>query len=461
MNNLESILLKFQEFVSPEFCNHLAKTCGFVQRSTSKIQGYEFAQAMMIPNAFIEAETLNSLSVRMRAINKICNISACALAQRMNTKQAERYMKACFGKVLKETVKKDVMEVSDLQNLTEFKRVLIEDSTRAELNEKLSPHFKGSGGVASKASVKIDFVFDYLSEEIIDIDFCSGHIPDQSLAGRIIPMLNKDDLVIRDLGYFVLKDLKGIEDQGAWYISRWKVNEHVYESKEAKHPLDLGKFLDRNMLDELVDLEVFIGKEKHPVRLVACLMSEDAINKRLREANRSAQRHGTTISKKKKELLKYAIFITNVLETRLSSESVMAIYRARWRIELIFKQWKSCLKLHLFKGYNVERFRCFLYGRMVMVLLIGSLSASLMKYAHKLKRELSSHKLTNYLIADQAFARAFQEGRVGQFMEKLIEDLPGKLCKDKRKRPTLRENVRMNNSYYNNMKIKELKENAA
>jgi IS4 transposase len=111
-----------------------------------------------------------------------------------------------------------------------------------------------------------------------------------------------------------------------------------------------------------VDIEVFVGKEKQPVRLVACLLSEEAINKRQREANRSAQRHGSTISKKKANLLKYGIFITNVPVTMLSSISIMATYRARWRVELIFKQWKSCLKIHLFKGTTKNAFTVFYMG---------------------------------------------------------------------------------------------------
>ena len=121
--------------------------------------------------------------------------------------------------------------------------------------------------------------------------------------------------------------------------------------------------------------KIFIGKEKHPVRLVASLIDEDAINKRRRSANRAAQRHGRQISKKKASLLKYCLFITNVPVSVFSSTAIMAMYRARWRVELIFKQWKSCLKLHLFKGYNRERLHCFLYGRLIMILLLGSLSS--------------------------------------------------------------------------------------
>jgi hypothetical protein len=462
MRNLEQMLAKFEEIVSPNFCTDLARRCRFVQRSTSQLQGYEFAQAMMTPNAFLEAETLNSLSVRMQQINGACNLSAPALTQRINTKSAVAFMRTCFAKVLKEVVKKDLGSLGDLQHLSGFNRILIEDSTKAELHEKLSSHFKGTGGVASKSSVKMDYIFDYLSEEVIDVEFFSGNMPDQSLASRLIPLLEKNDLVIRDLGYYARERLKEIEKADAYWISRLKNDVVVYENKESEAPMDLAKFLDKRVPENgIVDVTVFIGKEKHPVRLIACQMSEEAVNKRRRDANRTAQRHGTQTSKKKTSLLKYCIFITNVPLNMLSSRLVMSTYRARWRIELVFKQWKSCLKIHLFKGYNKERFHCFMYGRLAMVLLIGSISPLLMQYALTLGRELSCYKLTNYLIADHAFPRALQEGKIDHFVKKLLEDVPRRLCMCKRKRHSLRSNIRMGNSYYKELEIMGLSTNVA
>src|ERR1700738_1113746 len=333
MRDLEKILTKFEEIVSQNFCNDLARKCRFIQRSTSRLCGYEFAQAMMIPNAFLEAETLNSLAVRMQTINKNCSLSAPALAQRINTKAAVAFMKACFGKVLKEVIRKEFDSLSDLQNLSGFNRVLIEDSTQAELHEKLGVCFKGSGGGASKSAIKIDYIFDYLSEEIVSVEFFSGHIPDQNLASRLVPILEKDDLVIRDLGYYALDRLKEIEQKDAYHISRLKADVSIYEDKEATIPLDLAKFLKEKMFQGLVDLEVFIGKEKHPIRLVACLMSEEAVNKRRKNAHRRAQRQGNKVSKKKENLLKYCVFITNVPASILSSTSVMSSYRSRWRVD--------------------------------------------------------------------------------------------------------------------------------
>lgn len=460
-HDLGTILAKFEEIVSPNFCNDLAKKSGFIQRSTSQLKGHEFIQALVTPNAFLEAETLNSLAVRMQKINNTCNLSAAALAQRINTKGAETFMKACFGKVLKEIVKKTFGSLPDLQTLSIFNRILIEDSTKAELHEKLSPYFKGTGGAASKSAVKIDFIFDYLSEQTINVDFFSGNIPDQSLASRLIPLLEKNDLVVRDLGYYTLEALKKIEKKDAYYISRLKSEVIVYESKDATTPLDLAKYLDQRCSQGILDVEIFVGKEKHPVRLISCKMTEEAINKRQRQANRCAQRHGTKVSKKKASLLKYCIFITNVPKIMLSSTSVMAVYRARWRVELIFKQWKSCLKLHLFKGYNKERFHCLLYGRLIMILLLSAIYQPLMLYAFTIGRELSGHKLANYLIADHVFARALQEGKIDVLVTQLLEDVPRRLCMDKRKRQSLRNNVRLDNSYYNQQEMNELQENAA
>lgn len=451
MYDLENILLKFEKIVSPKFCNDLARECRLVQRSTSRLQGYEFAQAMMIPNAFLEAETLTSLSVRMRRINKTCDLSAPALAQRMNTKMAQAFMKACFGKVIKEILKQDFTTISDLDDLRDFNRILIQDSTRAELHEKLSTRFKGSGGVASRASVKIDFIFDYLSEEIINIDFCSGNKPDQSLAGNINALLEENDLVVRDLGYFALKRLQEIDEKGAYFISRWRVDEHVYESKEAKEPLDLAKFLDKHLYKGQVDTELFVGHNRQSVRLIACLMDEEAIQKRLRAANRSASRHGTQVSKKKAALLRFSIFITNVPPEILLTTSIVAVYRARWRVEIIFKEWKSCLKLHVFKGFNLERFYCLLYGRLIMVLLLGSIYSTLMRYGQEHGRELSGYRLANYLIADDSLPRALQEGVMEAYIKQLLIDLPRRLCMEKRKRPSLRNNVKMGRDYCNNL----------
>ncbi len=455
MRNLERIITKFEEIVSKNFCKDLARKVGFIQRSSSRLKGFEFAQAMMVPHAFLEAETLNSLAVRMLKINQECDLSASALSQRMNTEAAEKFMKACFEKILKETLQMDLNNFSDLPALSCFNRLLIEDSTQFQLHEKLSPYFKGCGGSSSKASIKIDFCFDYFSERCVEIKFFSGDTPDQALATQMIPLLQNKDLLIRDLGYYALERIKEIDAAQAYYISRAKSDIAIYETTTSSDPLDLALFLNRHICEGIIDAEVFIGKEKHSVRLVACLMSEAVINKRLRVVKENARRRGRQVSKKKLDLLQYNIFITNVPKNMLSNELILSTYRARWRVELIFKEWKSCLKLDMFKGYRRERFYCLLYGRLIMILLLGSISCVMRAYAAQLGKELSSFKLIKYLIQDHFFALSIQMGNKKELIERLHQDVARRLCQDKRQRLSLRKNVKLG-IHYNNLKNKDL-----
>ena len=135
--------------------------------------------------------------------------------------------------------------------------------------------------------------------------------------------------------------------------------------------------------------------------------------------------------------------------TILSSESVMASYRACWRVELIFK------------GSNKERFYCLLNGRLIMILLIGSMTSILMQYAFLLRKELSAFKFTNYLIADHCFFLALQACKIQRFIRKLLLDLPRRLCQEKRQRLSLRDNVRLGQNYYNERSFNPLKSELA
>ena len=96
-----------------------------------------------------------------------------------------------------------------------------------------------------------------------------------------------------------------------------------------------------------------------------------------------------------------------------------------------------------------------------MILLIASITPPLMQYAQILGKELSCIKLTNYLIADHALARAIVEGDIDQFIEDLLKDVPRRLCMDKRERNSLRKNMREEKSYYNEFEFMELHANIA
>jgi hypothetical protein len=77
---------------------------------------------------------------------------------------------------------------------------------------------------------------------------------------------------------------------------------------------------------------------------------------------------------------------------------VGTVYRLRWQVELTFKHWKSLLHLHVLKGTRPERIKCLLYSRLITIVILNMISAYASWYAANcLRREISAHKLINWL----------------------------------------------------------------
>lgn len=123
------------DIFNPEISHQLARSTGFIQRSSSKINGHEFIKTLILPCNSPSEDSLNSLCEGMREFNPEANISASALAQRINTKSAVQFMRACFEKILKVVREKLVKQFSSLEGaLAVFNNIYIQDSTIFEIN---------------------------------------------------------------------------------------------------------------------------------------------------------------------------------------------------------------------------------------------------------------------------------------------------------------------------------------
>ena len=73
----------------------------------------------------------------------------------------------------------------------------------------------------------------------------------------------------------------------------------------------------------------------------------------------------------------WTIFVTNVPASMLSLEHVALLYAVRWQVELIFKLWKSHMKLHLISGIRKERILVELYAKLIGLVLFQFLTMPL------------------------------------------------------------------------------------
>ncbi|MCK4486253.1 MAG: transposase [Desulfobacterales bacterium] len=142
------------------------------------------------------------------------------------------------------------------------------------------------------------------------------------------------------------------------------------------------------------------------------------------------------MTREQRNWLHFGFYVTNVERDVWSAKVIGTIYRIRWRIELIFKSWKSLLRLHVLKGTRPERIRCFLYGRLITVTIMTMLYAYANWYAeHIHKREVSAHKLYNWLKRRNRIGKAIFSGIMDILITTLNRDIL-RNCKQKRKRKT-------------------------
>jgi hypothetical protein len=261
-----NISKSIDEIFDEEHLNKLARENNFIQRSTSKLEGVDFVKLMTL--GFIENSeiSLEGLCDILHDINPDALISPQGLSQRINSDNAVNYLEDVLKIALQNNLK-GVQPTNCAELLSHFGRVLLEDSTQCSLHEKLAKEFKGSGGSASQSSVKIDLTFDIKNHAIPDIIITEGNVPDQSLGGTLLNYVRKDDLVIRDLGYFAIDYFEEIDGKNAFYLNRLHKGVNVFfsDSKDASS-IDLVEYFNEHFpCQEVIDLKVYIGKKKCPL----------------------------------------------------------------------------------------------------------------------------------------------------------------------------------------------------
>ena len=202
-------------------------------------------------------------------------------------------------------------------------------------------------------------------EDLLGLDVSSFRDNDQGYSPNIIQILKRGDLIIRDLGYFVLKVFKKLNERGIFFISRMKKHVNIFLKKDEP-AIDLAKMLKKR---GNLDIEVFLPKEKLPVRLIALPVKEEIASERRRKARTNRDRRCSP-NKEHLYLLGWELFITNIQKEVLSAKDIAELYFIRWRIETIFKCWKSYFKItQIPKDANKIRVESFIYCMLIFIIL--------------------------------------------------------------------------------------------
>ena len=451
---------KTAEIFQSNELSQLARKTKFIRRSTSILQAKDFVDLMTASSVDPKSIPLEMLCSILRELNPAANMKKQSLMERINQPEATAFLKAVFEKSLKQAIT-NIVECIPPDILESFSNVYLEDCSECALNEELQEEFKGSGGAASKSSVKLDFIYEIKQRNIIEVGLRDRKTPDQKLAQQNLKIIKKGDLMIRDLGFFDADVFKNFNEIGAFFLSRLSASAHVYLNKDDKEPLDLARYIDKHFPDSsVIDIRVYVTAKKLPCRLIAYRVPEELAEKRRMEANRESKKKGRKQNQATINRLDFTFFITNVPNDIWEPEVVGTVYSVRWQIELIFKNWKSSLQIHYLKGINPDRIRCLLYAKLITIVIINIIYKFAAWFAQKLEREISLHKLVNWLKISNRLCVIILKGFSKAIFDSLVREIPKTLSKDKRKLKTTLEALEMRLDYlalYANSNNKNIK----
>lgn len=295
------------------------------------------------------------------------SLSKVALHKRFNQRSLT-FLKAVLAEQM--AAKLDI-EVAD--KWQPFSRVLIADSCKFSLPERYKMDYPPMGGCrGGRSLMNIQYSFDIKHGQWENLEFTKATQNDQSHSKKTLEAVKKGDLCIRDLGFVTHDYLLKVVTEDAFFLNRLHPSCKPTQNSTGQ-TIDWAALYKgmKGKKESVFETIVTIGSagRAFTCRLIAVPVPENVWSERLRKAQKQSQGHGYSLSNEYKNRSKFSIFITNVDEPVLKAADVIQLYRLRWQIELIFKNWKSLFDIHKVKATKKERLECQLIAKLLLIIV--------------------------------------------------------------------------------------------
>jgi len=359
-----------------------------MKRKPKKIDPFEFLTLVCIMSV-TGSPSFNNIAAKY-ACNYQCSASKQAFSKRTR-KECVDFFKSVLALIIK--TKLSETAIKEVKLIDRYKRVVIQDSTIIRLPLRLFDIFSGvKNATTSVCNARIQGVFDLISGTFIQFSIDSYSRNDLVAASGL--ELCPGDLVLRDRGYFIMDEIQRQIDSKADCIYRYKTGTTLLNLFTGEK-IDLYKLLKRN---NQLDMEVRLNNESGTkVRIIAVPVSEEIASQRRAKAKRDACGHNP--SENVLVLMGWTIYITTITKECSGFQQIHKIYSLRWRIEIIFKSWKSYVGFAKCHDISESQLRTLLIARLIMIVIfvhcVYSPCFNMIRKEHK--RDLSLLKLFNFL----------------------------------------------------------------
>jgi len=335
---------------TPELLNAMAKKSGAIER-IRKLDGSSLLDMVL----FDPDLSYNGLSMQLMHRRDI-DVSRQALHQKYGEKM-EAFVKAAFERVL--TVGLPEEEIQGME-------IKIKDSTKFGLPDSMAGLFPGTKGKGIKAGVSVQFEFG-IKSGASTIKLTAANENDQGESHLDKESICPGVLYMRDLAYTHMEYMNNIRNKGAFFINKLNAKAVIYTRNEGEYKeLNLAGL---QSITGVFDQQVYIGEEKMPVRIIIEAVSAELKAARIANTEKENKKKGHTTSEYFKLRAGFNFIITNLPVEKYKAELTQKLYHLRWQIELVFKAWKSLLKVHHIKKTNEQRISCMLYAKLMWAVL--------------------------------------------------------------------------------------------
>ena len=225
--------------------------------------------------------------------------------------------------------------------LARFPSVLLLDSSIINLPSELASLWRGTGNgwsarnAENVSALKASVILDLVTGELRGPTISEGRVHDRATTLQgFTPEVGS--LRVTDLGYFTLSRFQELSDEGCFFLSRLRAGVRVLDENNRR--LHLPSFLEG---EEGVDANVTLGEQRLSCRLLAVRVPDAVSEARRAALRREGTRRKQGVSGERHSLTRWTILVTNAPSELLSVSDALALYGARWQVEVLFRLWKK------------------------------------------------------------------------------------------------------------------------
>jgi hypothetical protein len=235
--------------------------------------------------------------------------------------------------------------------LSEFNRIIMQDGSSFALHDALAQVFPGRFNAVKPAAVELHCTMDVLRDAPItivltpDTDSEQAYLPEpQSLKGA---------LFLADRGYLNLTYLRDVDRHGGFFVVRAKegLNPRVIDAYRED-----GKRLRSCQERDFQAIRSTFPKRQRVELIVEWLIDHQPLQLRM-------------IVSWNKEKKSFVSLLTNLPQERYDIDTVCLLYKLRWQVELLFKEWKSYANLHAFGTTDAHIAEAFIWASLAAAAL--------------------------------------------------------------------------------------------